>query len=146
MRSISAAGLTKLAKKLGNESVIIVEIQWSEGGSKQLYGDVDVPAEGVRGVIQDVGGLDNVITISGVSQGTTSDSQELSFTFDDTDGSIKNILDNTDIHKRPVWVYQWFTGLMKRIVQYASMLSTKLKMLKLVFPLRKVTLSLLLKI
>jgi hypothetical protein len=111
MRDISANGLAKLATKDGNESVIIVEIQWTNGGSKMLYGDIDVPEEGVRGVIQEVGGLDNVITISGVSQGTTGDSQELSFTFDDIDGNLKNILDQNDIHKRPVWVYQWFRGL-----------------------------------
>jgi hypothetical protein len=111
MRTISANGLAKLAEKQGTEPVIILEVQWADDASVMRYGDTEVPGESVSGTILEVGGLDNVITISGVSQGTVGDSQQLTFTLDDTDGSVKNILDQTDVHKRPAWVYQWYKGL-----------------------------------
>ena len=38
-------------------------------------------------------------------------SQSIDITLDDTDGSIKAIFDNTDIHKRDARVYQYFDGL-----------------------------------
>ena len=50
--------------------------------------------------------LDNTVKIS---EGGENASVEI--TMDDTDGSIKAILDANDIHKRPVWIYQWFEGL-----------------------------------
>lgn len=109
MRTLSAAALAKIAQTLGTEPVIVIQVQWSEDGNLYTYGDID--ATGVNGKILEVSGLENVITISGVSQGTTGDSQELSFTLDDTDGAIKTILDSHDVHKRPVWVYQWFPDL-----------------------------------
>ena len=109
MRTLSVAALAKVAQNLGTEPVIVIQVQWSDDGNLYTYGDVDAP--GVNGKILEVSGLDNVITITGVSQATTGDSQELSFTLDDTDGHIKGILDINDVHKRPVWVYQWFPDL-----------------------------------
>ncbi|KKK80391.1 hypothetical protein LCGC14_2823960, partial [marine sediment metagenome] len=41
----------------------------------------------------------------------TADSQEISVTLDDTDGKIKAVMDENDVHMRDVWVYQWFEGL-----------------------------------
>lgn len=109
MRTLSAAALAKVAQTLGTEPVVVIEVQWSEGGSIYTYGDIDSPE--VNGKILELSGLDNVITITGVSQATTGDSQGLNFVLDDTDGHIKLILDTHDIHKRPVWVYQWFPDL-----------------------------------
>jgi hypothetical protein len=111
MRSISAAGLAEIAKNLGTEPVIIIEIQWSDGASVKRYGDVADPDNNVVGNIQEVAGLDNVITISGVSQGTTGESAQISVTLSDVEGSIKNILDSTDVHKQTAWVYQWYPDL-----------------------------------
>ncbi len=37
--------------------------------------------------------------------------QEVSIILNDTDGSIKAIMDSTDIHKRPVVLYQYFAGI-----------------------------------
>jgi len=113
MRSLSVAAQAKVAQTLGTEPVIVIEVQWSEGGSIYTYGDIDgdTNAPQVNGKITELSGLDNVITITGVSQGTTGDSQSLNFVLDDTDGHIKAILDTHDIHKRPVWVYQWFPDL-----------------------------------
>lgn len=111
MRSLSANAATEVATKQGTEPAIILDIQWSDGGSFQRYGDIAIPTERVSGTIQEISGLDNVITISGVSQGVSGDSQQLSVVLADVDGSIKQILDNTDIHKQPVLVYQWFKGM-----------------------------------
>jgi hypothetical protein len=111
MRSISANGLAKIAAKQGTEPVVILDIQWAEGGSVKRYGDIAIPSERVTGTIQEVSGLDNVITIQGVTQGMTGDTQQISVTLDDTDGEIKKVLDSTDVHKQPVWVYQWYKTL-----------------------------------
>ncbi|MHA2218510.1 MAG: hypothetical protein ACXACY_21500 [Candidatus Hodarchaeales archaeon] len=111
MRTITANALAELAKKLGSEPVIILEIQWTQDGQIHRYGDITDTTNRIEGNILEISGLDNVITISGVSQGTTGESLQLSVTLDDRGNSIKDILDQNDVHKRPVWVYQWFPNL-----------------------------------
>lgn len=111
MRTMTAAALAEIALKLGTEPVIVIDIEWTEGGNVSRYGDIASPANRVIGNIQEVAGLDNVITISGVTQGTTGESAQVSVTLSDVDGSIKNVLDQTDVHKRSAWVYQWFPNL-----------------------------------
>ncbi len=103
MRSISPAGLAKLAQHHGNEPITIVEIDWV-AGKATAYADRTVGS--IPGRIIEVGELDDVVNVSG-----NSDSQELSLTLDDTDGTIKTILDAHDVHKRPARVYQYFSGL-----------------------------------
>lgn len=98
MRTISSNALAKLAQNLGTEPIVAIEIQWVEGGERHKYSDKDK--------ILAVGDLDDVVDVDGGGQ-----SQQISITLDDTDGSIKAILDANDIHKRPCWVYQWFEGL-----------------------------------
>lgn len=105
MRSISSAGLAKLATSQGTEPVNIIEIQWTVGGPISSYADRDIPPF-VQGRILSLGGLDNTVKISEGGENAT-----IEVTMDDTDGTIKAILDANDIHKRPVWVYQWFQGL-----------------------------------
>ena len=104
-RNISAASLTKLETNLGTEPINIVEIQWVPSGPRDSYADRDIEG-GIKGRILEIGGLDDVVQISGGGQ-----SQRISLTLDDTDGSLKQILDTQDIHKRSCWVYQWFEGL-----------------------------------
>ncbi len=70
-----------------------------------MYADRDIENI-VKGKILELGSMDDVVGIS-----ENNDSQELSITLDDTDGSMKNIIDNHDIHKRDVRVWQWFDGL-----------------------------------
>ena len=103
MRSISPAGLAKLATRYGNESITIIEVDWAVGRAHS-YADRDVSS--IPGRIIDVGDLDNVIGVS-----NNNSSQSLAVTLDDTDGTIKAIFDGYDIHKRDVRVYQWFEGL-----------------------------------
>jgi hypothetical protein len=104
-RNISVASLAKLAENYGTEPINIVEIQWVANGPRDSYADREI-ASGIKGRILDIADLDNVIQVSGGGQ-----SQQITVKMDDTDGSIKTILDNNDIHKRPCWVYQWFDGL-----------------------------------
>ena len=111
MRTMTANAIAELAKKLGTEPVMIFEIQWTDGGSLYRYGDIDDPDNNVKGVILEVTELDNTITINGVTQATTGESSQLGIVLDDRSGSIKSILDQNDIHKRPVYVYQWFKGM-----------------------------------
>lgn len=104
MRTISAEGLAKLAQIHGNEPIILLEVDWRDGSTPRWYADRDV--ETIPGRILTVGGLDNVV---GVSANVSS--QSLDIVLDDTDGSIKTIMDGADVHKRTARVYQWFDGL-----------------------------------
>lgn len=103
-RNISANALAELAKRFGTEPINIIEIQWAEGGGRAAYSDRQI--ESIEGRIIEISDLDNVINIT---EGGSS--QDISVTLDDTDGSIKAVMDTQDIHMRPCWVYQWFEGL-----------------------------------
>lgn len=106
MRTASAGALAQLAQNLGGLPGNILEIQWVEGGTRYVYGDLDIEADGIKGKILEISALDAVVNVS-----AGSDSQGISVVLDDTDGEIKDILDLHDIHKRPCWVYQWFQNL-----------------------------------
>lgn len=104
MRNISAGGLAKLAQSKGTEPIVIVEVDWSPNATL-AYADRDIGTS-VKGRILEVGDLDNVIDVLNANS-----SQEISLVLDDTDGTIKGIMDTQDIHQRDVRVYQWFEGL-----------------------------------
>lgn len=104
MRNLSANALAKIATLHGNEPLAIVEIDWIEDNAPKMYADRDIVS--IPGRIVALSDLDNVINVS-----DNDSSQELSITLDDTDGTIKAILDTNDIHKRSARVYQWFEGL-----------------------------------
>jgi len=105
MRSLSSNALAKIVKTKGTEPLNQVEIQWTAGGQIYKYGD---KLQGVlNGQIISLGNIDSVIN----SNGSSSDSQSVSVTLNDTDGVIKSIMDVSDIHKRPVWIYQTYQGL-----------------------------------
>ena len=118
MRNISANGLKQLATKLGNEPICIIEIDWVDGGTSS-YADRAVGS--IPGKIVELGDLDDAVNLSG-----NSGSMELSVTLDDTDGSIKAIMDANDPHKRPARVYQYFTGLdlSDRFLLFSGVLTT----------------------
>jgi len=119
MRNLSANALAQIAATHGNEPITIVEIDWIEDGGSKLYADRTVGA--IEGKILSVGALDNVIGVS-----NNNSSQELALTLDDTDGTIKAILDSNDIHKRSARVYQWFDGMGidDRFLLFAGKIST----------------------
>lgn len=105
MRTISAAGLTKLSTRFATEPINILEVSWNDDGPIS-YADRDIDGTPIKGRILELSDLDNIVNVTG-----NNNSQEISVTLDDTDGSIKDILDNHDVHKRNVSVYQWFGGL-----------------------------------
>lgn len=107
-RNISAASLAQLGTTHGTIPLNIVEIVWVAGGQRDAYADREI-VEGstiIKGRILQISGLQEVIQVSEGASTT-----EVEIILDDTDGSIKGILDNNDIHKRPCYIYQWFDGL-----------------------------------
>ena len=120
MRNISEAGLAKLASRYGNEPITIIEVDWVDG-STAVYADRTIGD--IPGRIVEVGELDDAVNLSG-----SSGSQSLAVTLDDTDGSIKAILDSQDVHKRPARVYQYFSGLAlsDRFLLFSGVLMTPL--------------------
>ena len=105
VRAISPASLAKLSQNCGTESILIVEVQWVPGGGLCTYADRKI-ADLVLGQLIEVGSIDSAIKAD--SRG---DSTQVRLVLEDTDGAIKGICDGHDLHKRPVWVYQWFDGL-----------------------------------
>jgi hypothetical protein len=103
MRSISPAGLAKLAQSHGTEPISIVAIDWTAGKS-QLYADRTVAS--IPGKILELSEVDDATSLAG-----NSSTSSATVTLDDTDGTIKAILDAHDVHKRPARVYQYFDGL-----------------------------------
>lgn len=103
MRDLNANALAKIATTKGIEPVVIIDVNW-HGDNVSQYADKEV--ETISGKILEVADLDAVVNIS-----SSSDTQEINITLIDIDGSIKNIMDNNDIHMRDVSVYQWFEGL-----------------------------------
>ena len=83
----------------------------------------DKTVQGIPGKIIEVADLDNVVNIS-----THSGSQSVSITLDDTDGSIKALFDTHDFHKRPVRIYQYFSGLdlNDKFLIFAGLINTPL--------------------
>ncbi len=107
MREVPADVLSHLQTNQGVEPLLIVEIQWADNGPRVMYSDQKLSGLAYPyPIILQVGDFDMATQIDG-----SGDSQQLSITLDDTDGVLKTLLDEKDIHKRPVWVYQGFQGL-----------------------------------
>jgi len=102
MRTPNANALTKVQTRLGTEPVTVVEVDWA--GAVITYADKDFL--GAQGKILTVSGLDTIVKI-----GSSGASGSISLTLDDTDGTIKAILNVNDIHKRPARIYQSYEGL-----------------------------------
>lgn len=106
-RSISPRVLDTLAKKRGTEPILIVGIQWKQGGSILLYAERAIEFhDEVRPTILEMGVIDSTLAIS-----LNETSDEISFKLSDNDGHLKEIIDTTDIHKRTVYIWQWFPTL-----------------------------------
>ncbi len=106
MRALSSDALAKIAQQKGVEPVNIAEIQWHLNGAFHRYSDKSYPEYSVEGRIAELSNLENVVNIS-----KNGSSQSISLKLEDVDGALKAIYNNTDIHKRRVLIYQWFTGL-----------------------------------
>ena len=77
-------------------------------GNHIAYADRKIVVGGVTvvsGQIIEIGSVDSAAKADG-----STDSSQVQLTLEDTDGAIKALCDVNDLHKRPVWVYQWFRG------------------------------------
>lgn len=103
MRNINANALAEIQTVYGLESILIVRVFWD--GTAFDYADKAVPSENVEGKILELSGLEDSVTLKGGSVTTS-----LTVTLDDTDGTLKDIINYNDVHKRRVQVFQWFGG------------------------------------
>lgn len=103
MRNLNPASLAKIAQKTGTEPVNIVRIFWTSNGyidyADRSFGDI-------QGKVLTLSDIEDVINLEG-----NSSSMSVNVTLDDVDGSLKQIFNSTDIHRRPVQILQWFTDL-----------------------------------
>lgn len=102
MRSLSAAALARLTQSKGTAPYNIIAVAW---GGKTLY-YCDKKTDFAPGKILSLGNLENIVSLD---RSTTTVS--LTVKLDDTDGSLKQIINNVDIHKKKVWVFQWYDDL-----------------------------------
>lgn len=100
-RGISGGVAAEAAKLQGTEPIIIVEVTWGYFGPSREYADRDF--DGVDGKILSVSDLDSVIKL-----GSTGASGGITVELDDTDGTIKGLLNDYDVHKGAVKLYQAF--------------------------------------
>ena len=106
-RTISQQALNVLAQKRGTEPVLIVGIQWKQGGAILLYSEKAIEGhEEVRPAILNMGVIDSTLAIS-----LNETSDEINITLSDTDGHLKEIVNTVDIHKRDIYIWQWFPSL-----------------------------------
>jgi len=121
-RSLGGAG-SEVVKALGTEPIFIIEVVWGDKGNPTAptlsYADRDF--DGVDGKILEVSGLDAIIKL-----GTTGVTTSISIVLDDTDGSIKTILDTNDVHKSSVRVYQTYGALdaVSKFLLFAGIIET----------------------
>ncbi len=102
MRNFTPETETQLLKQFGTEPMIVIAVDWVQDGNLSFYTDRAVTGQPVEGRILDISTLDNVFILE-----DNSDSKEISFTLDDSDGILKDIINNNDIHGRPVSVFHW---------------------------------------
>lgn len=105
-RIFSTAIQGEIDKQFGGEPMVLVEISWSGTGftaytDRKLNG-LDYPYP----LIHSIGQFDTTTIVSGGS-----DSQSVNLVLNDADGSLRNTIDNNDIHLRPIRVYLTFQGL-----------------------------------
>lgn len=104
MRNISNSALAKISEREGTDPITLVQIFWSEDKSV-IYGDRAFLPE-IRGQLLNVSEIEAVIN---ASEGSNSGS--VNIRLNDTNNSLKNVFDIIDIHKRPVYILQWFLDL-----------------------------------
>jgi hypothetical protein len=105
MRNISAEALAQISKTDNVEPVILIKIFWNNGNGI-TYSDRKFETYGFEGKVLSVGPIDDVISVQG-----SSTSAEVQIMLSDTDGTLKQIFNTSDIHKTRVQILQWFTGI-----------------------------------
>lgn len=107
MRNIPGAALTLLTGGRAIESCIIVAVQWGTTDSTiRYYADKTIEEAGISGQIVQLGTFDDVTKSDQSGAAST-----VEIVLSDLDGDLEYIFNNTDIHLKPVQLYQWFVGL-----------------------------------
>ncbi len=102
MRNFTPQTETQILKQFGTEPMIVIAVDWVQDGNVTFYTDRAITGQPVEGRILDISILDNVFNLE-----DNSDSKEISLTLDDSDEVLKDIINNNDIHGRPVSVFHW---------------------------------------
>lgn len=107
-RTVPSNALAQLNTTHGTEPICVLEVQYTDTTFIRYCDKTKISSgnDSLEGKILSISNLDEVINISG-----NSISANISVELDDTDGSIKAILDTHDIHKRPARLYQYFGDL-----------------------------------
>lgn len=108
MKPISDRVYGLLNSGRGIESVMILAIDWGGGGYPRWYSTklvLNSEADHVDPRIMRIDSFDSQIS---VSNGETS--EEITIVLDDSDGVLKDLFDTTDLHNKPIELYQWFEG------------------------------------
>lgn len=105
MRNLNANAAAKIQESTRVQSIILVKIYWGSGGPT-VYSDKEYSSLGFIGKLINIGSLDDVINIE-----ASSSSASVAVTLDDTDGSLKRLIDTTDIHKTKIEIHQLFVDL-----------------------------------
>jgi hypothetical protein len=107
MRDVTPQTLKFLAKNRGVELILLIGVQWVDGGEEILYSDQKIDgADYPYPRVLEISNFDTLQTVSNIT-----DSQSISVTVNDSDGKIKEIIDSNNICKQPASVYFLFKGL-----------------------------------
>lgn len=104
MRNLSADALAKITTQYGTEPICVVGVKWFFGSDYTYYSDKGMPEAPPK--VLSIANLEDVVILQGSSNATN-----MSITLDDTDGTLKEIFNATDIHRRPAAIFQTFDGL-----------------------------------
>ncbi len=115
MRNISPASLALIQSKTGLQPINFIGVQWVDYGDTHYYCDRRIDGTNFEPKILELGNIENVVKVSDNSR-----SQSVSVKLDDTDGSLKNIIDSADIHKRQVSVFQWFSDGSTQVIPFSE--------------------------
>lgn len=106
MRVFPTSIYGELNKRLATEPLMLLGVEWSEG-EEVLYSDRKIDGEEYPyPFVISLGRFDTTTTLSG-----SSDTQTTSVILNDIDGSLKQITNTIDIHKRKASIYLCFAGL-----------------------------------
>jgi hypothetical protein len=102
LRTITAAGLAEIAKRLGTEPINFIAIEWVDD-QPIYYADKELAF--ARSKIISLSNLEQVLKFT-----SGSPTSEVSVTLDDTDNELYGLMNEYNIHKRPCAIYQTFEG------------------------------------
>lgn len=106
MRDINTTALAEINRNYGLEAINIVRVYW-DGINPTDYSDKreGLEAQGLLGKVLEITGLDNIVSLDRSTSSTS-----INISLDDSDGSLRTLINSMDIHKKRVDILQWFVG------------------------------------